>query len=136
MNKRRFDFRWVLDYGTHQKCGPWSLPVSDEKEKATNQTRVGLRWALIQGRDAGGNLMTFARCPATDYVAFQMKVIARMGVAIGNKGGAVGNPTYQSIGMTLVTQEKIIDVFDTGLVKERNTPEHYSRLTDIGRYVR
>lgn len=136
MMKRRFDFRWVLDYGTHKKCGPWSTPVMAERDKATNQPRDGLLWALVEGRDSEGHIVTLARCAALDFISFAFKVIARMPISIGSKGGAVGQSKYQAIGMTLVTQEKLIDVFDTGVVKDRPRPEHYARLTDIGRYVK
>jgi len=135
MNKRRFDFRWVLDYGAYKRYGPWSKPVMDEAGKASNQPRDGLLWALVEGRDHAGHVIPLAQCSAFEYVAFKFRVIARSAISIGSKGGKVGDIIYQAVGMTLVTQQKLIDVFDTGLVQERERPEFYKQLTDIGRYV-
>ena len=135
-NLRKYDFRWVLDYGTHQKCGPWSKPVLDEAGKATNQPREGLLWALVEGRDHQGCEKVLARCSGLEYVAFNFRVIARTPVSIGDKGGKAGMSRYQAVGMTLITQDKLIDVLDTGVVTERERTEFYKRLTDIGRYVK
>jgi hypothetical protein len=83
MNQKRFDYRWVLDYGTHQKYGPWSKPVKREEDKATNQPRDGLLSARVEGRDYQGHILCLARCDGLDFVGFQFKVIQRMPVRNG-----------------------------------------------------
>jgi len=134
--RRLFDFRWALDYGDRKIVGPWSLPVIEEDKKASFQPRAGLKWASIEVRYVKGEEKTVAMCPAEQYVGFKMKIKAQIPIAIGSKGGALGEARYQTNGIELITQEKIIDVFDWGKIAMRPLPAHFQNLSDLGRFIR
>ena len=129
MGPRKYELRWVLDYGGKKlRYGSWSSPAASPKELGSMHNRDSLLNARIEAKDCDGNIFTMAECRAPDFLLFQNIAMARLPRgALADRQGATKLPS-QLVGMKIITSTECISVLDTGHIQRGPLPKGFENI--------
>lgn len=121
---RKFLIRWVFDYSDKPtRRGIWSTTTKNPVDQAWNKTTGASRMRIETKDMYTKEVKTVVDCPAKDFRSFRWMAIARVPSFAGNV-----QPIHQLVGLEMWTDEKRIQVFDTGDIKLSELSEENKNL--------
>jgi hypothetical protein len=121
-NNMKYMLRWRYDFLSNPtKYGQWDREANLMSDMACFNLKEGLVRASIEGKDIETReIKTLAEVDGHDFCLFQWMAIASGGSAFNLKGSH--EMVKKNIGLKLVSRDKFIEVYKTGLVQTLDRP--------------